>query len=663
MSGCIKLLLISILIFSTTLLSAQTVFSENVGTPAGTTAIASHTFQNTPALTFSGTADVRNTTVSSGYVGASGGGNVFFTNTVGRDFIISNINTTGYSALTLEFGHYKSTTAANNELVVETSPDGVTYTPLTYTRPTGAGTSTWLLVTASGTIPATANLRIRFRQTSSTIQFRLDDIRLYGTVSCTPAAAPTTLATAFNSTTFCTSAQINFTAGNGAKRIAVVSTTNFADTPVNGTAYSSNTTFGSGATVGAGNFVVMNGTGNSVTITGLTANTTYYIKVFEYNGVTSNCDESYLTAVVTSYSFTTQNNCSTPQIRSILVDACTSQEGLDELVIIENGANALNINDITINFPSGGSFCNSGCGTNTLLNNPAYITQLNTQAGCTLFAYADPIPANAIIVVFTGLTPSYVFDYSSQCPSSSTYYAIFCNNASTAGRFANSGTGTRTLDINFTSSSDVVTYDLGSTLGDGTFVDFDTPGNPTYRQEINCIYPLGVNWGNFTAQKAKESVELNWETLSEINADYFAIEQAGENLQFQQIGTVECIGNTEQRSLYQFTDRSPKNGMNYYRLRQFDTDGKWNYSTIAAINFRSDLLSAAYFSEAQQLVFSQTFDTESTAEVYAGNGQLIVNTTLEENQQMIPCQLSTGIHLVKVIDQKGNVQLLRFFAE
>lgn len=663
MSGCIKLLLISLLIFSTSRLSAQTVFSENVGTPSGTTAIASHTFQNTPTLTFTGTADVRNTTVSSGYVGASGGGNVFFTNTVGRDFIISNINTTGYSALTLEFGHYKSTTAANNELVVETSSDGVTYTPLTYSRPTGAGTATWLLVTASGTIPATANLRIRFRQTSATPQFRIDDIRLYGTISCTPAAAPTTLATAFSSTTFCTSAQINFTAGNGAKRIAVVSTTNFANTPVNGTAYTSNTTFGSGSTVGAGNFVVLNGTGNSVTITGLTANTTYYIKVFEYNGVTANCDESYLTAGVTSYSFTTQNNCSTPQIRSILVDACTSQEGIDELVIIENGANPLNISDMTINFPSGGSFCNSSCGTNTLLNNPAYINQLNTQAGCTLFAYADPIPANAIIVVFTGLTPSYVFDYSTQCPSSSTYYAVFCNNASTAGRFANSGTGTRTLDINFTSSSDVVTYDLGSTLGDGTFVDFDTPGNPTYRQEINCIYPLGVNWGNFTAKNTDGNVALNWETLSEKNADYFAIEHAGEDFQFQTIGIVECTGTTDQLSHYQFTHRSPINGMNYYRLRQVDTDGTWNYSTIAAINFRSDVLSASYFRETQQLVFSQSFETGSTIEVYTAGGQLIHRSVPEENQQVINCQLSSGILMVKVSEDSGNVQFLKVFVE
>src|SRR3990167_3032700 len=54
-------------------------------------------------------------------------------------------------------------------------------------------------------------------------------------VTCTPGAAPTTLASVFNATTFCTSAQLSFTSGNGVNRIVVASTANFADTPVNGT--------------------------------------------------------------------------------------------------------------------------------------------------------------------------------------------------------------------------------------------------------------------------------------------------------------------------------------------------------------------------------------------------------------------------------------------
>lgn len=158
-------------------------FSENMGTGNGTTSIATNVFQNSGILTFAGTADVRTSSASSSYTGASGGKNVFFNSTSGLHFEISGINTTGYTGLELSLGHYKSTTTGSNELVIETSPDGTTYTPLTYTRPTGSGTTTWLEITPTGTIPSVANLHLRFRQTSSTSQFRIDDVTLTGTAT------------------------------------------------------------------------------------------------------------------------------------------------------------------------------------------------------------------------------------------------------------------------------------------------------------------------------------------------------------------------------------------------------------------------------------------------------------------------------------------------
>lgn len=163
-----------------------TIFSENIGTGTGTQTIAATVFQNSGTLTYAGDADTRSTTASTGYTGASGGKNVFITNTtIGRYFEISGINTTGYSSLSLSLGHYKSTTAGNNELLIEVSSDGTTYTALTYSRATGTGTTNWILITPTGTIPSTANLRIRFTQTTLATQFRIDDIVLTGVLGPT----------------------------------------------------------------------------------------------------------------------------------------------------------------------------------------------------------------------------------------------------------------------------------------------------------------------------------------------------------------------------------------------------------------------------------------------------------------------------------------------
>jgi hypothetical protein len=311
---------------------------------------------------------------------------------------------------------------------------------------------------------------------------------------------------------------------------------------------------------------------------------------------------------------------------------------------------------MSIAFPSGGTYCNSGCGTNTLLNNPTYISQLNAQAGCTLFQYADPIPAGGIIVVFTGLTPSYTFDYSPQCPSPTTYYAVFCNNSSIAGRFANSGTGTRTLDIDFTTSTDQVTYDLSSTLGDGTYVDFDAPGNATYRQIANCIYPLGVEWGYFEAAKVKEGIQVSWETLSEVNTDYFAVEHADQTGNFVQIGKVNCAGKSTSAIDYGFLDRHPANGLNYYRLKQLDLNGASTYSDIAALNYASDDFAVYYLPEVQQLSFSQPLKEGARVEIYQSNGQLMHAIEITSQQTSVPLAASAGIWLVRVQEADGQVR-------
>jgi hypothetical protein len=164
-----------------------TLFSENIGTvlTPSTISITSNTFQNS-SLIFGGTADTRMTTTSTGYVGVSGGRNIFITNTIGTDFQISSISTIGKFNLNLSFGAFKSTTASNmSELVLEFSINGTNYTPLIIpAQPTGTGTAIWRLISSISLPSSTenvSNLFLRWRQTSTgsgNPQFRIDDIKL-----------------------------------------------------------------------------------------------------------------------------------------------------------------------------------------------------------------------------------------------------------------------------------------------------------------------------------------------------------------------------------------------------------------------------------------------------------------------------------------------------
>lgn len=159
-------------------------FAESMGIVSGTTSIASHQsaggFDNTN-LTMSGSADIRATTVSTGYTGASGVANIFITNIVGRNFIIAGINSVGLTNPQLTFGIYKSTTASNgSELKVQYSTNGSTWTDLVYpVLNTGSGTASWTSRTVSSGIPSSPTLSIQFIQTSAAgVQFRIDDVML-----------------------------------------------------------------------------------------------------------------------------------------------------------------------------------------------------------------------------------------------------------------------------------------------------------------------------------------------------------------------------------------------------------------------------------------------------------------------------------------------------
>lgn len=185
-----------------------TVLSENLGTVSSTTSIANHELNNgfqNDSLTMSGTADVRVTQTSlSYYTGASGGANVFFTNSAGRYFTIAGINTSNLQNLELSFGLYKNNTSTTvSDFKVQVSVDGTLFTDLSLpVLPSGAA---WNYVKVSGAIPSTPNLFLRFLQNASTYQYRVDDILLLEKIS-------SPVITASQSTVFCQGDSVLLTA-------------------------------------------------------------------------------------------------------------------------------------------------------------------------------------------------------------------------------------------------------------------------------------------------------------------------------------------------------------------------------------------------------------------------------------------------------------------
>ena len=126
------------------------------------------------------------------------------------------------------------------------------------------------------------------------------------TASCVLAAEPTVGASGVNTSHLLSnSVQLNWTRGNGTYCIVVCRALSAVTTPpIDGQSYTANAAYGLGSTTAPGEYIVYQGTGTSVVVTGIIPNTTYYFAVFEMNG--SGCNSNYyVPAVLASANATT----------------------------------------------------------------------------------------------------------------------------------------------------------------------------------------------------------------------------------------------------------------------------------------------------------------------------------------------------------------------
>ena len=117
---------------------------------------------------------------------------------------------------------------------------------------------------------------------------------IINTISCVPNQGPTNLQ--FSNVT-ANSATLTWTRGNGQRCIVIAKQGSLVDSlPINGLEYTANSSFGMGALLGTGNYIVYNGTANSVNITNLLLSSNYHFAVIEFNG--NNSTTAYLNSQV-----------------------------------------------------------------------------------------------------------------------------------------------------------------------------------------------------------------------------------------------------------------------------------------------------------------------------------------------------------------------------
>ena len=152
-------------------------------------------------------------------------------------------------------------------------------------------------------------------------------------------------------------------------------------------------------------------------------------------------------------------------------------------------------------------------------------------------------------------------------------------------------------------------------------------GSPSlYRADINFCQDastiiLPIELSKFEAKCHNDKVYIIWTTSSEKDNEAFIIERSSNAVDFIEIARIGGYGNSIETINYQYTDKNPNTGDNYYRLVQIDTDGTRTQSEIIVAKCHDSKLD-----DMQVEAYPNPFNDKLTISLYNFDGQ---NTTIE----------------------------------
>lgn len=226
--------------------------------------------------------------------------------------------------------------------------------------------------------------------------------------------------------------------------------------------------------------------------------------------------------------------------------------------------------------------------------------------------------------------------------------------------FGNFGLNAKTSTVTFPSTGTWYSFLTTKTIGVTS-----TSYSVTLQPDEYYVYTnlniqdavLPVSWLSFTAQKTgAHSVLLNWSTQNQINNDHYDIERSNNGNTFIKINSVIAVKEGGVNN-YSFTDNAPLSGNNYYRIKQVDKDGNYQYSSIRQVDLNGAVKYwNLYPNPARNSTTLFALNNYSKAAITISdlNGKIIYRSSLNNvvaNQQIqIPLQqLSKGVYVIKIV--------------
>ena len=193
-----------------------------------------------------------------------------------------------------------------------------------------------------------------------------------------------------------------------------------------------------------------------------------------------------------------------------------------------------------------------------------------------------------------------------------------------------------------------------SPVSDPTTASYNTGLDVCESQDIDIVLvqqDLPVELNTFTGTAFGKSVRLDWETLSEAGNEGFEVQRSRDGEHWDRVDFV--AGNGDEAGNYSFEDYQATTGVNYYRLKQMDYDGAFEYSPTIMVTLSEAAAELEVFpnpaTDAVNVRFS--FEGSHMVRLYDAAGSVVKEYQASGLRTSVDVsELRSGTYLLSVTD-------------
>jgi hypothetical protein len=169
---------------------------------------------------------------------------------------------------------------------------------------------------------------------------------------------------------------------------------------------------------------------------------------------------------------------------------------------------------------------------------------------------------------------------------------------------------------------------------------------------------LPVTLTRFTATAQRSANHLYWSTATELNNDRFEVQRSADARRWETLDWVSGMGTTQEPHDYRYVDKDPLPGLSYYRLKQIDYDGQYEYSPVASVRRGQAGLFEIFPNPAREQLQVRFVDTPpANARLHLRNvhGQAVQEWPVDMRDGLSLEGVRPGVYILQLESARGEV--------